>query len=313
MEGRHLVLFFGCFAVFVIVAAVIYTTTTPTTSHANTIDNTGKQQIQLRQSSVVSDSSIICLNVGGKRFETTIATLKSRGETNKLVAMVRSPILDQAGCVFIDRDPEIFQCVMHYLRQDKSNLYAYSCIDELEYFGLSLPFTMMLKKVFKPLVPLKNALIHELYPRIEAFYRDQWSLTSRPVDVPRLVLAANYSMLVAKMLPFADQGDIVSGVALFSGPNRIWANSSSVVYFDGIISPPFDVRKHQQVISEWLGFSVSSIFQPQLQILCAAGMPHGVLELQPTAWTQGCIVSIAIAPMGAPIGMPSLQSLLGTN
>jgi len=132
--------------------------------------------------------------VGGRRFETTIDTLKARGENNKLVALVRSPnhVLDHAGCVFIDRDPTLFQCVMHYLRQDKSDAWVYAaCMDELAYYGLvgsaqTFSPETLIKRVFQPLLPLKDAVVHKFYPRIEAFYRNEWSLASRPMDVPRM-------------------------------------------------------------------------------------------------------------------------------
>jgi len=64
--------------------------------------------------------SVITLNVGGERFETTRETLKR--EPDSILAKIfdpdttESPILIKDGVFFLDRDPLTFQVILSYLR-----------------------------------------------------------------------------------------------------------------------------------------------------------------------------------------------------
>ncbi|CAH6421021.1 BTB/POZ domain-containing protein [uncultured virus] len=69
-----------------------------------------------RRSMVVFD--MVRLNVGGKNFYTTKATLRATPD-NMLCALVAdnmSAATDQFGSIFIDRDPKHFRHVLNYLR-----------------------------------------------------------------------------------------------------------------------------------------------------------------------------------------------------
>lgn len=65
-----------------------------------------------------STEKIVKLNVGGRKFETTEATLASKGD-NFLTALVTSqmPTLrDDTGRIFIDRSGALFEVLLEYLR-----------------------------------------------------------------------------------------------------------------------------------------------------------------------------------------------------
>lgn len=64
------------------------------------------------------DSPVVCLNVAGCYFTTARETVL-REPASKLALQVRGvlPTLkDDAGHVFIDRDPRFFQAILNYLR-----------------------------------------------------------------------------------------------------------------------------------------------------------------------------------------------------
>jgi len=64
------------------------------------------------------EDALVQLNVGGKKFDTTEATLGSRGP-NFLTSLVTSPlpsIRDSHGRFFIDRSSAIFEVLLEYLR-----------------------------------------------------------------------------------------------------------------------------------------------------------------------------------------------------
>lgn len=66
---------------------------------------------------------IVWFNVGGKRFATTLSTLRSRGEDNLLVRLATSQnvgvMRDEQGAIFIDRSPKLFARVLDYLRGEE--------------------------------------------------------------------------------------------------------------------------------------------------------------------------------------------------
>jgi hypothetical protein len=93
-------------------------------------------------------SKMIKFNVGGKKFSTTTFTLHSKG-SNFLTSMVQceekgkiQTIKDDEGCIFIDRNPEIFSIVLEYLRTGKlfisSAISKEQILSEFEYFGIDL-------------------------------------------------------------------------------------------------------------------------------------------------------------------------------
>ena len=65
------------------------------------------------------DSSIITLNVGGRLFITTTFTLTQEDSMLKAMISGKYKILkDKDDNIFIDRDPDLFKQVLHYLRTD---------------------------------------------------------------------------------------------------------------------------------------------------------------------------------------------------
>lgn len=61
---------------------------------------------------------IVKLNVGGRKFDTTEITLFSKGH-NFLTSLLSSPLpsmRDDAGRLFIDRNGNMFEILLEYLR-----------------------------------------------------------------------------------------------------------------------------------------------------------------------------------------------------
>lgn len=93
-------------------------------------------------------NSIVKLNVGGKKFTTTLATL-TQHSTSTLAQMFSSKqhktLLDNHRNAFIDRNPDLFSHVLEYLRvgpkwevpSDQS--LSKQLKNEFEYFGLKFP------------------------------------------------------------------------------------------------------------------------------------------------------------------------------
>lgn len=69
--------------------------------------------------------SVICVNVGGVRFDTTRETLKKEPES--ILAQIfepdttESPLLIKDGSLFLDRNPDTFKAVLDYLRLGELN------------------------------------------------------------------------------------------------------------------------------------------------------------------------------------------------
>jgi hypothetical protein len=64
------------------------------------------------------ESSLVTINCGGCHFSTARETVL-REPASKLALQVRGVLpglRDDAGHVFIDRDPRFFQCILNYLR-----------------------------------------------------------------------------------------------------------------------------------------------------------------------------------------------------
>jgi len=85
----------------------------------------------------------VVLNVGGKRFETLMDTLRKFPHT-MLGAMFSSglAVSDECGEYFFDRDPKLFQVVLNFYRHGKiiipANLSSEMVKEELDFFGISV-------------------------------------------------------------------------------------------------------------------------------------------------------------------------------
>lgn len=85
----------------------------------------------------------VILNVGGKRFETLVETLRKYPNT-MLGAMFHSRMAqaDEHGEFFFDRDPKIFPVVLNFYRHGKilvpTNLSQEMVKEELEFFGINM-------------------------------------------------------------------------------------------------------------------------------------------------------------------------------
>nr|GFA17120.1 FH protein interacting protein FIP2 isoform X1 [Tanacetum cinerariifolium] len=88
-------------------------------------------------------SSIVRLNIGGKKFCTTVDTLTQREPDSLLAAMFSGchPVCkDSEGSVFLDRDGKLFQYILNWLRNGVvPNLSDLKCSELLlvaEYYEL---------------------------------------------------------------------------------------------------------------------------------------------------------------------------------
>lgn len=69
----------------------------------------------------MTNSNVVKLNVGGEIYTTTISTL-CKYPDSMIGAMFNGSLstsLDEYGCVFIDRDGELFKYVLNYLRSSR--------------------------------------------------------------------------------------------------------------------------------------------------------------------------------------------------
>ncbi|KAH1007210.1 BTB/POZ domain-containing protein KCTD3 isoform X2 [Dendroctonus ponderosae] len=85
---------------------------------------------------------ILHLNVGGKRFSTSRQTLTLIPDTffTALLNGQISSLRDEKGCIFIDRDPEVFAVVLNYLRTREIDLKAIdlrTLRHEAEYYNIA--------------------------------------------------------------------------------------------------------------------------------------------------------------------------------
>jgi len=92
-----------------------------------------------------SKNGRVVLNVGGKRFETLLETLRKYPNT-MLGAMFSSSscmaIADEHGEYFFDRDPKMFEVVLNFYRHGKiiipSNRSPDMVKEELDFFGINV-------------------------------------------------------------------------------------------------------------------------------------------------------------------------------
>ena len=78
-------------------------------------------------------SGLITLNVGGWLFTTLKLKLQILPFLSAIISGKHTTLKDESGNIFIDRDPDLFDQILLYLRSDvlKPTLF-----DELEYYGL---------------------------------------------------------------------------------------------------------------------------------------------------------------------------------
>jgi len=85
--------------------------------------------------------NIVYLNVGGKKFETNLETLKFSPYFRGIMNLKHNSESDSWSCketpYFIDRDPKIFRHVLNLLRNPEYN-YPEKYVDELEFYGFSI-------------------------------------------------------------------------------------------------------------------------------------------------------------------------------
>lgn len=91
-------------------------------------------------------NTIVKLNIGGTKYQTTLKTLTSRPGTHihNMFSKPENLLKDEDGAYFIDRNGSYFQYVLDYLRGYKVNIpwdsYDISRImDEFQYYGLDAP------------------------------------------------------------------------------------------------------------------------------------------------------------------------------
>jgi hypothetical protein len=88
-------------------------------------------------------SSIITLNVGGTRFQTTRSTLLSREDTffTRLLSERMGSLKDETGAFFIDRDPSLFAPILNFLRMGRlvlsNNVALKDVLFEADFYGIS--------------------------------------------------------------------------------------------------------------------------------------------------------------------------------
>lgn len=87
-----------------------------------------------------NNNAVVALNVGGKKFQTLRATLTKHQDTyfTRLFNGEIPAHLDSEGNYFIDRDGELFACVLEGLRTDHWNTPTQDALQkELEFYGLN--------------------------------------------------------------------------------------------------------------------------------------------------------------------------------
>jgi hypothetical protein len=88
---------------------------------------------------------MIAINVGGQLFNTTRATLVSKSETRNFFDGLFEHSQPEGGAAyFIDRDPTLFQSVLHFARTGKQVVFngaltVQDVRDELVFYGFLLP------------------------------------------------------------------------------------------------------------------------------------------------------------------------------
>lgn len=84
---------------------------------------------------------LVKINVGGKLFVTTEATLNEAGRDNLLLRMSQSSIPQETmgDAIFLDRDPSVFKKVLAYVRSKNTELLTDDVLAELDYLNFDVP------------------------------------------------------------------------------------------------------------------------------------------------------------------------------
>ena len=69
-----------------------------------------------RQQTAARPSDVITINVGGRKFTTTRSTLCMVPDSVLAAVLLRWESVDEEGCLFLDRDPDVFAAVLSCLR-----------------------------------------------------------------------------------------------------------------------------------------------------------------------------------------------------
>jgi len=112
----------------------------------------GHPQLRVAQ----TKTEIVKLNVGGKKFATTLCTLQNQGQ-NLLTLMLDNkakglPSLeDDEGYLFIDRNGTVFEVLLDYLRTGTitlpSNVSAQQVLNEADFFLIAVPSNKLSKPI----------------------------------------------------------------------------------------------------------------------------------------------------------------------
>lgn len=111
------------------------------------------------------------LNVGGKVFETTVATIRSGGPDSLLGALSNRLTYDQEP-VFIDRDPEIFSVLLSLLRSNRlpstaSRFTKQELADEAVYYGIESQLKSAMSP--PPFAGIDASIVNLIQPASDGF------------------------------------------------------------------------------------------------------------------------------------------------
>jgi hypothetical protein len=118
---------------------------------------------------MAQQDNIVRLNVGGKKFATTLETLNSARDT-LFWSMIYTKKFDLTKEIFFDRNPEMFPYILDYLRYKKLNLKRFTpeelqiLADDVEYYQL-LDLEKILCVITKEITILKME-VSSFYPNI---------------------------------------------------------------------------------------------------------------------------------------------------
>ncbi|XP_009409489.2 protein ENDOPLASMIC RETICULUM-ARRESTED PEN3 [Musa acuminata AAA Group] len=166
----------------------------------------------------------VVLDVGGKLFETTVATLQSGGPDSLLAALClrANPDSDEEPSpVFIDRDPEIFSTLLSLLRSGRlpssvlSRFSNQDLLGEALYYGVEARLRSALSP--PPLVGFDATLVATLRPASDAF---PTALSAGSEDGS--VWIAHGGQISAYDWSLADTGTVRTHLDEITALQRVW-------------------------------------------------------------------------------------------
>lgn len=198
------------------------------------------------ESAVVRAQTNVKLNVGGARYETTRSTLETQSLffAHMLSGRHGDAVSTSDGCIFIDRDGELFAPILEFMRGARPRVGALDrdkLLEEARYYcidtpGAEEPFSEALRQPEShgghPMCELSRAeIIRALVPGVPVVLR---GIALRGVDISYLGLAsANLSMtdLSNANLAGADLSQVK-----FSGSNLSGSNLSNAILSKAVFS-----------------------------------------------------------------------------